>query len=190
MLERKTREAEFLTARLVEESERRALEAERLKDHLLRARLAEKQAKEKLLEFLSRSALSPYSTQGVASVYVGPGTLSELPDQLQVLQLDTTSHTSPTDYGSEFDIICNPHDHQLSLEIEKERVQYLEKSKIVQDQLRDLRTEIEELKVGEKATELDSIHDEQVRLGQNKYSTLRKVKSGSTKARVAFFEEL
>ena len=57
LLERKTREAEFLTARLVEESERRAAEAERLKDHLLRARLAEKQAKEKLLEFLSVSVV-------------------------------------------------------------------------------------------------------------------------------------
>lgn len=55
MLERKTREAELLTARLVEESERRAAEANKLKDELLRARAAEKQAKEKLLDFLSRS---------------------------------------------------------------------------------------------------------------------------------------
>jgi hypothetical protein len=91
--------------------------------------------------------------------------------------------------------------------------------------------------VGEKQSELDQLHDEQVRLGETKYSTLRKVsafpcswsceqishlsvafksltdsnsvililqqskyrlkswfcsqvKSGSTKARVAFFEEL
>lgn len=62
LLQQKTREAEFLTARLVEESERRALEADRLKDHLLRARLAEKQAKEKLLQFLSRSALGSYTS--------------------------------------------------------------------------------------------------------------------------------
>lgn len=54
-MERKTREAELLTARLVEESERRAAEANKLKDELLRARAAEKQAKEKLLDFLSRS---------------------------------------------------------------------------------------------------------------------------------------
>lgn len=40
----------------MEESERRAAEAERLKDNLFRARLAEKEAKEKLLEFLSISA--------------------------------------------------------------------------------------------------------------------------------------
>jgi merlin protein len=60
-LERKTREAELLTARLVDESERRAAEADRLKDELLRARLAEKQAKEKLLEFLSRNAYNSIS---------------------------------------------------------------------------------------------------------------------------------
>lgn len=57
-LERKTREAEMLTARLVEESERRAAEANKLKDELLKAREAEKLAKEKLLDFLSRNTYS------------------------------------------------------------------------------------------------------------------------------------
>jgi merlin protein len=54
-------------------------------------------------------------------------------------------------------------------------VEYLEKSKHLQDQLRELRSEIEVLKVGEKQSELDQLHDEQVRLGETKYSTLRKV---------------
>lgn len=54
-------------------------------------------------------------------------------------------------------------------------MEYLEKSKHLQDQLRDLRTEIEVLKVGEKQSELDALHNEQVRLGETKYSTLRKV---------------
>lgn len=63
-LERKTQEAERLTARLVDESERRAAEADRLKDELLKARIAEKQAKEKLLQFLSRTA-SPTTIQPV-----------------------------------------------------------------------------------------------------------------------------
>lgn len=52
---------------------------------------------------------------------------------------------------------------------------YLEKSKHLQDQLRDLRSEIEVLKVGEKQSEFDIIHDEQVRMGENKYSTLKRV---------------
>lgn len=55
-LERKTREAEQLTARLVDESERRAAEANKLKEELHRARVAEKLAKEKLLDFLSRKS--------------------------------------------------------------------------------------------------------------------------------------
>jgi merlin len=68
------------------------------------------------------------------------------------------------------------------------RVEYLAKSKQVQHQLRELRSEIELLKLGENVC--DTISAEQVRMGETKYSTLRKVKSGSTKARVAFFEEL
>ncbi|XP_043262161.1 merlin isoform X4 [Colletes gigas] len=89
-----------------------------------------------------------------------------------------------------YDLIADGDVDQLSLEIEKERVDYWEKSKHLQEQLRELRTEIEVMKVGEKQCELDQLHEEQVRLGENKYSTLKKVKSGSTKARVAFFEEL
>ncbi|XP_047005204.1 merlin [Schistocerca americana] len=227
-LERKTREAEMLTARLVDESERRAAEAERLKDELIKARLAEKQAKEKLLEFLSRSAytniaLQPLSSQTGVGMDGGGGLLavlppptavpplypaggqvlpSELQADLRALQLadataaavasvgvGTVLTTAPHDLNA-YDLMADGDVEQLSLEIEKERVEYLEKSKHLQEQLRELRSEIEVLKVGEKQSQLDQLHDEQVRLGETKYSTLRKVKSGSTKARVAFFEEL
>ncbi|XP_017799469.1 PREDICTED: merlin [Habropoda laboriosa] len=171
-LERKTREAELLTERLVQESERRAAEAEKLKDELLRARIAEKEAKEKPVPNL------------FPSTQVLP---SDLQADLQTLQLDT--EPLPADLTS-YDLIADGDVDQLSLEIEKERVDYWEKSKHLQEQLRELRTEIEVMKVGEKQCELDQLHEEQVRLGENKYSTLKKVKSGSTKARVAFFEEL
>lgn len=63
----------------------------------------------------------------------------------------------------------------FALTISDFRVDYLEKSKHLQDQLRDLRSEIEVLKVGEKQSEFDIIHDEQVRMGENKYSTLKRV---------------
>lgn len=58
-LQQKTRDAVRLTEMLVQESEKRALEEKKLKDELLRARIAEKEAKEKLLEFLSRN---PYNS--------------------------------------------------------------------------------------------------------------------------------
>ncbi|KAG7207696.1 hypothetical protein KM043_009314 [Ampulex compressa] len=186
-LERKTREAELLTERLVQESERRAAEAEKLKDELLRARIAEKEAKEKLLEFLSRNAYTA-TIAPVPNLFPSTQVLpSDLQADLQTLQLD--AEPLPTDLTS-YDLIADGDVDQLSLEIEKERVDYWEKSKHLQEQLRELRSEIEVMKVGEKQCELDQLHEEQVRLGENKYSTLKKVKSGSTKARVAFFEEL
>ncbi|XP_011708004.1 PREDICTED: merlin isoform X3 [Wasmannia auropunctata] len=189
-LERKTREAELLTERLVQESERRAAEAEKLKDELLRARIAEKEAKEKLLEFLSRNAYTATITP-VPNLFPSTQVLpSDLQADLQTLQLEPL-HTEPLPPDlTSYDLIGDGDVDQLSLEIERERSDYLEKSKHLQEQLRELRSEIEGLKVGEKQCELDQLHEEQVRLGENKYSTLKKVKSGSTKARVAFFEEL
>lgn len=182
-LERKTREAELLTEKLVQESERRAAEADKLKDELLRARIAEKEAKEKLLEFLSRGTTTPVPNL-FPSTQILP---SDLQADFQTLQLDNDQLSNEL---NEYDLINDSDVDQLSIEIEKERVDYWEKSKNLQEQLRDLRTEIQVLKVGEKESELDQLHEEQVRLGENKYSTLKKVKSGSTKARVAFFEEL
>lgn len=61
---------------------------------------------------------------------------------------------------------------------------------MLQNQLKELRTEIAVLRVGDKQTDFDQLHEDQVRSGENKYSTLKKSKSGSTKSRVAFFEEL
>lgn len=69
-------------------------------------------------------------------------------------------------------------------------VDYLEKCKLLQHQLKDLRTEIAVLRVGDKQTDFDQLYEEQVKSGETKYSTLKKSKSGSTKSRVAFFEEL
>lgn len=61
---------------------------------------------------------------------------------------------------------------------------------IFKEQLRDLKSEIQILKVEEKLTPYDRIHDDNVDKGENKYSTLRRTRSGTTKARVAFYEEL
>lgn len=100
--------------------------------------------------------------------------------------------------SANYDLMTHGDMEQLSLEIEKERfvtiilsqifsilnfifktlssrVEYLEKSKQLQEQLRELRTEIEVLKVGEKQTLYDQLHEEQLRSGDDKYSTLKKV---------------
>jgi len=79
---------------------------------------------------------------------------------------------------------------QLSLEIERERHEYLEKSKHLNEQLQTLKGEIDALKVDDKVTPLDVHYQEQQELGNTKYSTIQKVKRGSATSRVAFFEEL
>lgn len=142
-LERKTREAEILTARLVEESERRAAEANKLKEELLRARAAEKQAKEKLLDFLSRSTsyntsvtASPISVrasiwfilffyslffQSVTNLYTGPLSPQYGAD-LSVLEPETSVSPDLNLNLNSYDLIAHADADQLSLEIEKERL--------------------------------------------------------------------
>ncbi|XP_046964106.1 merlin isoform X3 [Vanessa cardui] len=190
-LERKTREAEFLTARLVEESEKRAAEAERLKAELLAAKVAEKQAKEKLLNFLSRTStgsLPPPQTSSTVPSSMFPSTCS-LPAELggELLQNGSTA-----DEINSYQLVSDddPHVHRLSLEIEKERVEYLAKSKHLQQQLDSLRCEFSVLRVEQGGATLDRLHEAQARAGDDKYSTLRRLKQGSTRTRVAFYEEL
>ena len=109
---------------------------------------------------------------------------SDFQADLQTLQLESEPSTPEVHC---YNLIS---DDQLTLEIEKERADYNEKNKNLAEQLLELRTEIEGLKNEEKQCDLDQLHNEQVRLGENKYSTLRRVKSGSTEARVKFFEKL
>ncbi|XP_063832951.1 merlin [Ostrinia nubilalis] len=189
-LERKTREAEFLTARLVEESEKRAAEAERLRAELLAARAAEKQAKEKLLNFLSRTSSGSLPPSSTVPSSLFPSTCSlpaelggEVPNGAPPPEPELNAYQLVPDDS-------DPHMHRLSLEIEKERVEYLAKSKHLQQQLDELRCEFSVLRVDQSVATLDRLHEQQARAGDNKYSTLRKLKQGSTKTRVAFYEEL
>lgn len=79
---------------------------------------------------------------------------------------------------------------RLSMEIEKEKVEYLEKSKHLQEQLNELKTEIESLKLKDRETPLDILHNENAEKGTSKQSNFKKLTLQSTKSRVAFFQEL
>jgi merlin len=151
----------------VEDSQKRVAEAERLKNELINARVAEKEAKEKLLTFLSATISSP-SPMPIPSVQL------LTPDRY--LSVSTQSLTESNTYDEPVEInsyeLDNGDINDISLEIEKERTEYLAKSKQVQSQLKDLRSEIEMLKISE--SEFDRINTEQLKLGENKYSTLKK----------------
>ena len=88
------------------------------------------------------------------------------------------------------DLMTDEDVQNLALEIEKERLDYLEKSRHLQKQLKDFKSEIQGLKVEEKLSVYDKLYEENVRRGETKYSTLRKTKSGTTRAKISIFEEL
>ncbi|KAG1691204.1 Merlin [Nymphon striatum] len=210
----KTEEEKMLMERKASEAE--TTEADELKQQLLKAKYAEKEAKEKLLSILQipyveiESPELEQSDQPQFQILAEIAEISEnelyeqavyetqsdkLPVDFQdlsalVLDSDPLSVGLEPESGSSVDLIVDGDMQQLSLEIEKERVDYLEKSKNLQEQLKELKSEIEVLKIEDKETLMDIIHEENVAKGETKYSTLRKIKAGTTKSRVAFFEEL
>lgn len=55
------------------------------------------------------------------------------------------------------------------------RAEYLQKSKHLQEQLSELRSEIDGLKLEDRQTDIDRLYQETLTHGEDKYSTLRKV---------------
>ncbi|KAK6313498.1 NF2, moesin-ezrin-radixin like (MERLIN) tumor suppressor a [Coregonus clupeaformis] len=167
MMEQKMLEAEMMALKMADESERRAMEAAQLKQDLQEARDSERRAKHKLLEITSKSTYSPSAVPGDA-----------MPPDLSFSRENLSFDFKDTDMK------------RLSMEIEKEKVEYMEKSKHLQEQLNELKTEIESLKLKERETPLDILHNENTEKGTSKHSNFKKLTLQSTKTRVAYFEEL
>ncbi|XP_077378752.1 merlin isoform X2 [Festucalex cinctus] len=166
LMEHKMLEADRMALKMAEQSQRRAKEAEQLRQDLLEARQSEHRAKHKLLEITSR-------------VYTYPSLLVDcVPPELSFSKENLSFDFKDTDMK------------RLSMEIEKEKVEYMEKSKHLQEQLNELKTEIESLKLKERQTPLDVLHDHNAEQGASKHSNFKKLTLQSSKSRVAFFEEL
>uniref|UniRef100_A0AAY5KAF8 FERM domain-containing protein n=1 Tax=Esox lucius TaxID=8010 RepID=A0AAY5KAF8_ESOLU len=130
LMEQKMREAEQLAVKLVEQSERRSKEADHLKQDLTEAKDAERRAKQKLLEITK-------TTYPIIAAYSPPPPPPEGGD------LAVESGSMQIDF-KDSDM------KRLSMEIERERLEYMEKSKHLQDQLKELKSEIESLKLEEQ----------------------------------------
>ncbi|XP_065889680.1 merlin-like isoform X2 [Dysidea avara] len=165
--------AEEKSRSISQTSDERAREAQRLQQELEEARKAEQYAKGKLMQLTST---------GVQNISI----LSQSPAQSQ--DNIGASPKLPTEQQS-----GNNQDDDveaLSKELEEERKQYRQKSQYLAEQLTMLKSQMEVLKVEDQMTRDDILHEENLKKGQNKYSTLRKIKSGSTEARISFFEQL
>uniref|UniRef100_A0A669EQ21 Merlin n=1 Tax=Oreochromis niloticus TaxID=8128 RepID=A0A669EQ21_ORENI len=158
LMEQKMLEAKMVALKMAEESERRAKEAEQLKQDLLEARDSERRAKNKLLEITSK-----------AVYMVTDPSYTILPFDLYV----SFSRENLSFDFKDTDM------KRLSMEIEKEKVEYMEKSKHLQEQLNELKTEIESLKLKERETPLDIIHNQNTEQGTSKHSNFKKVTPSS-----------
>ncbi|XP_069768174.1 NF2, moesin-ezrin-radixin like (MERLIN) tumor suppressor b isoform X2 [Narcine bancroftii] len=171
LMEQKMREAELIAVKLVEESERRSKEAEQLKQDLNEAREAERRAKHRLLEITKPSypVIASYSAHPPADV----GDLNLESGSFKFDFKDTDMK-------------------RLSMEIERERVEYMEKSKHLQEQLKELKTEIEALKLEERHANMGIPSTETMEFSDNAYTPLSNLnlQSVTAKTQVAFLEEL
>ncbi|KAF6082224.1 neurofibromin 2 [Phyllostomus discolor] len=156
LMEQKVLEAEVLALKMAEESERRAKEADQLKQDLQEAREAERRAKQKLLEITTKPTYPPMNPIP-----------APLPPDISSFNL---IGDSPSFDFKDTDM------KRLSMEIEKEKVEYMEKSKHLQEQLNELKTEIEALKLKERETALDILHNENSDRGgtSSKHNTIKK----------------
>ncbi|KAL8614045.1 hypothetical protein ACOMHN_023280 [Nucella lapillus] len=186
LMEHRMREAELIATKLVEDSERRVMESELLKEELLKARTAERIAKTTLLDLSRTNTTAPSYQLPYSQLHMLSSDLSA------ALHLDTpalNSASTPDMSEVSCDLITGDMD-QLNLDLEKERIDCIEKSRHLQERLKELKTEMEDMRADTHLTNLDRLHEESLQRGDNKYSTLQKISASSSKARVAFFEEL
>ncbi|KAF7238469.1 Merlin [Varanus komodoensis] len=155
LMEQKVLEAEMLALKMAEESERRAKEADQLKQDLQEARDAERRAKQKLLEITSQSSYAQPMNSSTPTMPADLPTFSLISESLSFDFKDTDMK-------------------RLSMEIEKEKVEYMEKSKHLQEQLNELKTEIEALKLKERETAMDILHSENSDRGSSKHNAIKK----------------
>ncbi|XP_004518391.1 moesin/ezrin/radixin homolog 2 [Ceratitis capitata] len=211
-LEKKIRDADFYVHQLTLEKDKREAEAEKLKKELQCAQLAEREATARLLNFINHgrktSTDSLVAVSGNTLVVSATNTAISTPslttsnstidiETAGGVELTTSNHDLAADTNdSSSDVIDDFETKEFILtdaemeQITNSRMEYLKKSKQMENQLQTLRSQIELLKIEENQCNLDILSDALLKAGETKYSTLKKLKSGSTKARVAFFEEL
>lgn len=86
--------------------------------------------------------------------------------------------------------LSRPEIMQLTREAERKHEESKAKTRYFEEQLHMYRAHMEQLTIDEVMSPAELKHHESISRGETKYSTMNKVKSGSTKHRIAFFEEL
>uniref|UniRef100_H2Z110 FERM domain-containing protein n=1 Tax=Ciona savignyi TaxID=51511 RepID=H2Z110_CIOSA len=106
-----------------------------------------------------------------------------VPEQVEH-QENATSSSEDDLQGKEFE-----HEEMERDRDEENRKTESEKNKALQDQLKELQKQLSHLRdQNVNSTQMDILHNENVKAGRDKYKTLKQIRSGNTKHRIDEFE--
>ncbi|KAL5477303.1 hypothetical protein EMCRGX_G024083 [Ephydatia muelleri] len=175
VMERKAQMAEEKVVTVLHSTQKREWETAELKRELEEARLVWPRVKSQ--------------TSGEMSD-AGGLNLSTSSNQSAVMSTHPSSPEGGSTPHAEMELMPSDDVEELSKQLEMESQDYIERSRYLAEQLNALKTQMEDMKVDEKKTHNDVLHDEMVKQGGSKRKALQRSKSGTQKARIAFFEEL
>ncbi|GAU96524.1 hypothetical protein RvY_07955 [Ramazzottius varieornatus] len=161
LMEKKVQEAENIASQMADEAERCAAEVEDFRREMLKAKMYEKMARDRLMEISSTSPSPRFA------VYEKVDSIGSTHSIANGMMMDT---------------------EKLSAEIERERLEYVQKSRNFQTQLNELKTEIEIIKSEDALSPFYALDVAGMR--KEKFATLQKASAGSTKMRISHFENL
>ncbi|CAF3507952.1 unnamed protein product [Rotaria socialis] len=170
---RQIHECEQVISTLVNDSIKTRKEADELKLEVSKWRVAEAAAREKLLSITQHnqsvaiSNATTHTQHNLASSSTRPTTVSPPPYR----PIKKTQESNSTDERAHF--------------LEKQH-----KQTQLALQLQDLKNVIQSKKIEEQQTSLDKAYEESVAIGDNKYSTIQKARSGTTLRRMAMLQDL
>lgn len=108
-------------------------------------------------------------------------------NQIYQAQLQTLPPPPPEGEDVESMDMHGPGENDRS---EEDRVTEQKKNKELSRQLEALKSELANLKDQNKTTDMDHLHNENIKAGRDKYKTLKQIRMGNTKQRIDEFEAL
>ncbi|CAF1243932.1 unnamed protein product [Rotaria sordida] len=166
------RECEQVISTLVNDSIKNRKEAEELKLEVAKWRIAEAAAREKLLAI----------TQFNQSLPISNATTHTQHNLVQSSSSSRTTTASPPPY--------RPITKVQESNSTDERTHFIDKQTQLALQLQDLKNVIQSKKIEDQQTPLDKAYEENLAVGDNKYSTIQKARSGTALKRMAMLQDL
>ncbi|CAF1129148.1 unnamed protein product [Rotaria sordida] len=167
------RECEQVISTLVNDSIKNRKEAEELKLEVAKWRIAEAAAREKLLAITQFNQSLPISN---ATTHT----------QHNLVQSSSSSSRTTTASPPPYRPITKV---QASNSTD-ERTHFIDKQTQLALQLQDLKNVIQSKKIEDQQTPLDKAYEENLAVGDNKYSTIQKARSGTALKRMAMLQDL